>query len=172
LRERQRQVVEALQPERKHAGEESGQQGGGDPPLGASRQRPHLRQQGNEARAADADEKSEIDQEPRRPDRRRDRGIGFGRRVRRAGARRAHGEQHRAADRMTVRRDHPPAQHIAAAPQPRRRDRDCAVLGLDRRRQQLAGRSDQAHHQRRYRLVEAQFQGGGRIRERNAVDGL
>ncbi len=86
-------------------------------------------------------------------------------------ARCADREHQRAADRMPVGRAHAPAQHMGAGSEVRQPgDGDGRILRNDRARGEgHAGRADQTHDQRRYRLVEGQGQRRRRRGEDRAV---
>ena len=109
---------------------------------------------------ADAGEEPDIEHDLDRPQCRAHARIGTTLRSRRRScARCADREHQRAADRMPVGRDHPPAQHVRAALQVRgHADRDAVLFSATTARggDGPAVRSEQPDHQRRHRLVERQ----------------
>ena len=161
--------VETVQPDRDRRGHQPDEQRR-DQRSGCRRTGAGITDPGAEESTADPDEQPDIEREPGRPERRSHARAG-GRLRRRLLGRRADRENQRAAYRVSVRRGHPPAQHVGTRRQRRIAcDHDGRILDLHRvRREREAGRQDQPDHQRHDRLVEGQPQRGRRRSQDRAV---
>ena len=175
IRQRQAQHVDALQSHR-HDGSHKpafqrdrdgsarawGERAARDP--GGIKMRPH------------AAEQTDVQHKPGEPDRRAQGTFGIRRRARRRrglgrDAWRTDRKRQRAADRMTVERDHAPAHEMRAAHERsrQRRDKRVARRGDVREVRRVSARPDQAQRERRHRLVEGELQRHRRTRDNHAI---
>ena len=146
LDERCAERVQSLQAERQRRRDEAAQDRCDDEALAGT---PALGQPGDGKGAADAEKQADVEKDLADPDCRPQTPVdsfGDGRRR----TRRADRKQHRAADRMAIGGDHPPAQHMRAGSEPLRIV-DVERLAIEPKRRQRNRRSirpHQAQHQR------------------------